>query len=404
MIAARIDEWWGRSLGLAIVFSSTLGAQEARPAELRSWMMRQLPAAPVALSGDVTNCTLVRCNQTASLFASMPAPLGFDFTSGLRVSDVAAERPFGFSTSRIFGSAYLSRDFGPVGVWSGATTGHARLNDGVTADPLPGVESGVSLRWRRIGFAVSAAGGHVLMPAVKGQRSSPIIRLISDSLGLRADTIYPPQADSAGTSDNRWSSTEARVTWRQDRWWVAARGGRLASTRQSSGFWAGVQAGAELPHGVSLLLGAGKSSRSLTYTGAGSAAPHVSVGFAFNTAVLSHREARADSTEASSPSSRPLTISDLGDGRWLLGFSAARLADGGGVTEMPHTIEIACDCDGWAPRAMRRMGDRWVAEVRARSGMHRVSIRIDGGAWIAPPGLASIDDDFAGHAGLLVVP
>ena len=99
--------------------------------------------------------------------------------------------------------------------------------------------------------------------------SSPIIRIIKDTLGIPigADTIYPPSGDSTGTSDNRWSSTEARITWRQDRWWITARAGRVASTRQASALWAGVQAGAELSHGVSLLLGAGKSSRSLTYTG-----------------------------------------------------------------------------------------------------------------------------------------
>ena len=53
---------------------------------------------------------------------------------------------------------------------------------------------------------------------------------------------------------------------------------------------------------------------------------------------------------------------------------------------------------------MTRVGDMLFVEVQATPGVHHVSVRVDGGKWIAPPGLAAIDDDFAGQAGLLVVP
>jgi hypothetical protein len=53
---------------------------------------------------------------------------------------------------------------------------------------------------------------------------------------------------------------------------------------------------------------------------------------------------------------------------------------------------------------MTRVDNLWTVDMRARPGVHHVSIRVDGGGWIAPPGLAPIDDDFAGQAGLLVVP
>jgi len=396
MTLARYNRWWGCACAMAMLFCGVLGAQEARPAELRSWLAPRAAAAPITFAGDLTSCTLVRCTQTASLFAISNLPFGLDVTAGLRMSDLVAR----LGSRSALGSVDVAYDRGALRVWSGVTSGRARSSDGVTPDPMPGVETGVSLRWRQIGMAVSASGGHLLTPAVKGQHSTaPIIRIINDSLGVRADTIYPPQADSAGTSDSRWSSTEARVTWRQDRWWVTARAGRLASTRQASAFWAGVQAGAELSHGLSLLLGAGKSSRSLTYTGVGSAAPHISVGFGFNTAVLSRHEPPADSSIASDAGARTFVVSDLGEGRWRFGFSAIRLPG-----KPPASVEIACDCDGWTPRAMTRKGELWVTEMRATIGVHHVSIRVNGGAWIAPPGLAPIDDDFAGQAGLLVVP
>ena len=393
MMTAARDHSWRRSSRLAmasvLVLSQAAAAQEARPAELRSWLSPPLPPAPITLAGDVTSCTLVRCSQTASFFISARTPLGLELTTGLRASGLVTQ----LGSRSALGSAYVAYDLGPLSMWSGATTGRVRSNDGITPDPAPGLESGLSLRWRRIGVALSAAGGHVLTPAVKGQHSAPIIRLISDSLGLRADTIYPPQADSTGTSDSRWSSTEARLTWRQDRWWVTARAGKLASTRQATGFWAGVQAGAELSHGVSLLLGAGKSSRALTYAGTSGTAPHVSVGFGFNTAVLSHREARVDSS-ATNTTSRAFAMSDLGGGLYRV---AVR-------TRAAQSVEMACDCGGWRAQAMTRNGDLWLAEMRASAGVHHVSIRVDGGKWIAPPGLAPIDDGFAGQAGLLVVP
>ena len=69
-----------------------------------------------------------------------------------------------------------------------------------------------------------------------------------------------------------------------------------------------------------------------------------------------------------------------------------------------RSVEMACDCDGWTPMPMARAGGLWIVEVHATPGVHHVSIRVDGAGWVAPPGLTPIDDDFAGQAGLVVVP
>jgi len=397
MPVARFGDWLRRlaaSAPATVIFSGALHAQEPRPLELRSWLPSRLATPLFSISGDVTSCTLVRCNQAASLFASTKLPFAFDLTTGVRMSDIGTPQ---LGARSALGSVLLGYSAGAVGVWSGATVGHARFDSGIGPDPAPGIESGLSLRWRSVGVALSAAGGRVLGPRV-GSRgsSSPIIRIIKDTLGvpIGADTIYPPSGDSTGTSDNRWSSTEARITWREDRWWITARAGRVASTRQASALWAGVQAGAELSHGVSLLLGAGKSSRSLTYTGDQSAAPHVSVGFGFNTAVLSHPKSGRDSSDATGAASRPFVISDLGAGRYRIVVRAGAA----------QSVEMACDCDGWRPAPMTRVGDAWIAELRATPGVHHMSIRINGAGWSAPPGLTPIDDDFAGQAGLVVIP
>ena len=416
MTGAQIRDWWQRwSIATLAVtlFAGSITAQEPRPLELRSWMASRLtsPIAPpplsLALSGDVTGCTLVRCNQTASMFATARVPFGAELTTGLRMRDLGSAQ---LGSRSALGSVYLGYDARAFRIWSGVTTGRSRPDEAITPDPAPGIESGFSTNWRRVGVAVSAARGWLRYPTVANHmvRATPIIRQVDDSLGTHVDTIYPPTTgDSTGTSGNRWSSTEARVTWREERWWITARAGRLASTRQSAAFWAGAQAGAQLSRDVSLLLGVGKSSRALTDLGERRATTHLSLGFGFNTRLLEHREkeTRHDSSEVAGAVSRPFMISDLGDGRYRLAFSTRRLGDSATRRlDDDRVVEIACDCDGWKPRLMTRVGDVWVVEVQAKPGLHHVSVRVDGGNWIAPPGLAPIDDDFAGQAGLLVVP
>jgi hypothetical protein len=45
----------------------------------------------------------------------------------------------------------------------------------------------------------------------------------------------------------------------------------------------------------------------------------------------------------------------------------------------------------------------WAAVVRVPPGVHRVQIRLDGGAWLAPPGLPRADDGPGGPSGTLLV-
>ena len=68
-------------------------------------------------------------------------------------------------------------------------------------------------------------------------------------------------------------------------------------------------------------------------------------------------------------------------------------------------VELASDLTGWKPVAMQReSGDAWFAELPASSGAHRVSLRVDGGAWTAPPGLPEEDDGFGGSAAVFIIP
>ena len=58
----------------------------------------------------------------------------------------------------------------------------------------------------------------------------------------------------------------------------------------------------------------------------------------------------------------------------------------------------------WTPIALLPVhANWWAAVVRVPPGIHRVQIRLDGGAWLAPPRLPRADDGPGGPSGTLIV-
>jgi hypothetical protein len=69
-----------------------------------------------------------------------------------------------------------------------------------------------------------------------------------------------------------------------------------------------------------------------------------------------------------------------------------------------ETVEIMGDFTDWAPIPLIRRGrDLWELLVPLGPGVHQINLRIDGGQWIAPPGVPSLKDGFNGEVGVLVV-
>lgn len=67
-------------------------------------------------------------------------------------------------------------------------------------------------------------------------------------------------------------------------------------------------------------------------------------------------------------------------------------------------VEVKGDFTDWQPVELSAAGpDLWQAHLRVAPGIHRVNLRVDGGAWMVPPGLPSVLDEFGGMVGLLVV-
>jgi hypothetical protein len=69
-----------------------------------------------------------------------------------------------------------------------------------------------------------------------------------------------------------------------------------------------------------------------------------------------------------------------------------------------ETVEIMGDFTDWSAIPLIRRGrDLWELLVPMGPGMHQINLRIDGGQWIAPPGVPAIKDGFNGEVGVLVV-
>ena len=90
-----------------------------------------------------------------------------------------------------------------------------------------------------------------------------------------------------------------------------------------------------------------------------------------------------------------ISLTPSGAGRWTV------RADVMGASR----VELAGDFSDWDPIPLARMqADDWAVDVRVPSGVHQLAMRVDGGPWRVPAGLASVTDEFGGVAGVLVVP
>jgi hypothetical protein len=69
-----------------------------------------------------------------------------------------------------------------------------------------------------------------------------------------------------------------------------------------------------------------------------------------------------------------------------------------------RTVELVGDFTGWKPVAMSSVStDEWEATIAMTPGVHRLNLRVDGDAWRAPPGIETVEDEFNGQVGVIVI-
>jgi hypothetical protein len=69
-----------------------------------------------------------------------------------------------------------------------------------------------------------------------------------------------------------------------------------------------------------------------------------------------------------------------------------------------ESVELMGDATQWSITQMRRLQNgRWRAELKLAPGMHRITVRADGGQWIAPPGIPIGNDEYGSPVGMIIV-
>ena len=69
-----------------------------------------------------------------------------------------------------------------------------------------------------------------------------------------------------------------------------------------------------------------------------------------------------------------------------------------------ETVDVMGDFSDWGPLTLVRRGrDLWELSVPVSPGVHQITVRVDGGPWMAPPGIPTVHSAFDGELGLLVV-
>jgi hypothetical protein len=253
---------------------------------------------------------------------------------------------------------------------------------------MPGFDYTAWYGWRRVSIGATVGNGTTLPLVTVLRVPSMNVTATPDSLRIPVDSVH---GDSTSRRATRWSSTAARLTWREDRWWATALIGRVSVAGQGTAPWAGLQMGANITSGASLLLGLGTRSRIAAFAAPEPLRHNLSLGLGFNASILSHEPSVP--TKRSTETQAGFLVSNVGVDRVRITIRSP----------LARTIEFASDCTGWKPLGMTKTYDGWIVEVTAPRGLHRANIRVDGGRWIAPPGLASSDDDFAGEVGIFVV-
>ena len=67
-------------------------------------------------------------------------------------------------------------------------------------------------------------------------------------------------------------------------------------------------------------------------------------------------------------------------------------------------VDVMGDFSDWSPLMLSRRGrDLWELSVPLSPGMHQINVRVDGGPWMAPPGMPTMRDSFGTEVGLIGV-
>jgi hypothetical protein len=229
---------------------------------------------------------------------------------------------------------------------------------------------------------------------------------VSTGSAMILASVAPASISDAGQPNLRYADATTAARWVGPRAEVAASlGARFASALLTTGVgsstWGSVSGALWVAGPVALAASAG--TYPIDYTQGYPGGRFASVAL---------RLARRPSSRATSGSA-DASLAVARDGPTPIGpiasFSVGPSADRKHRTisvraRAALSVEVTGDFTRWQPLRLTRQRDgRWVATLPLPAGTHEIALRIDGGAWLAPPGLTTIRDEFGGVTGLLAI-
>lgn len=272
----------------------------------------------------------------------------------------------GTSTGRSLG--YMRAHFMAAqrGLWLGAGAGAAW--DGITWSSMREGEAGV---WSHVGGNATALA--TFTPTMVG------------------DTI-------------RYSDTELAVRWESPRVELGASAGMRSGNQGrsmlgGSGRWESVTVATWVTSHAAIVGSAGTYPMDLSEGFPGGR--FVSVALR-----LGHRSLRHYGDRVAHDAAGPMREDDAEPVR---AFKVSAPSVGGRTIGVlapgASVVEINGDFTDWLPVTLTKVADGWWSvTLPLAHGTHELNVRLDGGAWLVPPPLATLHDEFGGATGLLVVP
>lgn len=198
------------------------------------------------------------------------------------------------------------------------------------------------------------------------------------------DTIKYVDAQTALALPTPWAQLDLAL---------GVRGGsRLPSMPGSGRVWGGVTVTAPMSSRASAVIAAG--TYPLDFTQGFPAGKYLSVSLRLSgqdRAATMRRNAPTPASEVAS------------------GFTMQRSSSGEAVMSITapsaDSVEITGDFTQWEPRQMIRTGgNRFVITLPVTPGTYQMNVRVNGGAWVVPQGLAVIRDELGNNVGIVIIP
>lgn len=322
--------------------------------------------------------------------AISPAPIGMFRWSADARSERLASAAYAPKTA-ITAQTSLSMTLGDGGVWLGAALERSPQIDTLPTRPL--LRFGV---WRRFGGALVSisSSSHALRTGGRAPTSTTRYypdSVYNDTLGAYNYFQRPrTQGDSGQASRlQRWSDLQLSTSWAGGPLALdASFGVRQAFDAYPRALWTRLTAAIQVTPAVAVIASGGNDPARLALGIPQTRVASLGVRVSSVALLRTSRDVPVRTTAAA------FSLQCTGANSYVVSIRVPRA----------RTVELSGDFGHWQSTSLTETRpDVWETTVTLPAGTYRMNVRVDGDKWKAPPGLPTVDDEFNGTVGIVVV-